>query len=83
MKTIRPYTVTQATIDVIESFPWDVEWHCHELFTRTRHNLFEHNSPARPYDGTIQRIMRSFRHTYNIKCVNREKSIYVKVSVEN
>lgn len=80
MKTAKLYTVTQSVVDALESLPWDVEWHCYDLFNKSRQNLRLHNNPANPYDGTLQRIMRSFRHVYNIKCVNRDKSIYVKES---
>ena len=76
------YTVTQSVIDTLEALPWDVEWHCYEFFSLCRKNLRLHNSPANPYDGTLQRAMRKFRHVYNVICVNSKKSIYVKESNE-
>lgn len=82
MKTAKLYTVTQAVVDAIESLPWDVEWHCYDLFNKARANLIANNNPSKPYDGTLQRIMRRYRHVYHIECVNINKSIYVKKSDE-
>ena len=74
------YTVTQAVIDAIESLPWDKEWHCYDLFNISWNKLRLHGNPSKPYDGTIQRIMRSVRHSYNIVCLDRNKSVYMKKS---
>ena len=76
----KVYTITQAVIDAIESLPWDKEWHCYDLFSLARRNLIAHENPAKPYDGTLQRAMRKYRHVYNIVCVNNNKSIYMKKS---
>ena len=82
MKTAKLYTVTQAVVDAIESLPWDVEWKCYDLFAKARFNLLVNGNQSKPYDGTLQRIMRRYRHVYHIKCVNINKSIYVKKSDE-
>lgn len=74
----KRYTVTQAVLDAIESFPWNVKFHCNEFFSKCRFNLLKNGSVAHPYDGTLQRIMRSYRHVYNIVCIDRAKSIYMK-----
>ena len=82
MKNDKIYTVTQAVIDAIESFPWDTPWHCYDLFNKSWNNLKLHGNPAKPYDGTIQRIMRKFRHVYCIVCIDRDKSVYIKKTPE-
>ena len=74
------YTVTQAVSDALNSMPYDTKWHCYELFSKVRSNLISNNNPSRPYDGTIQRIMRSMRHAYGVVCLDRNKSIYMKKS---
>lgn len=80
MKNNEGYSITKAVIDALNSLPWDVEWHCYDFFSMCRRNLIMHNNPSKPYDGTLQRTMRRYRHVYNIVCVNGNKSIYIKKS---
>lgn len=78
MKT-KGYTIVQAVRDALDFIPWNTSFHCYYLFDLVRNNLRDNNNHSMPYDGTIQRVMRRLRHEYNLKCVNHNKSIYMKI----
>lgn len=81
MNRNEDYSVSQAVLDALDSLKWNETFHCNEFFDMCRENLRRHGSHAKPYDGTLQRLMRKFRHTYNVKCVGHAESLYMKCKV--
>lgn len=80
----KRYTITQGVIDVLESLPLDIKWHGYDFLKLCSIKLMEHNNYSKPYDATLFRIMRTFKDKYNIVCIDKVKSIYIKKSeVEN
>ncbi len=70
------YTITDAVRETLTVFPKECDFHFYEFVAACRRRLKTHGTYLKPYDGSIQRIMRKFRKEFNLVCVDRCKSIY-------
>ena len=76
------YTITDAVRETLTAMPKNCDFHFYDFLNTCRRRLKANNPTKNPYDGTIQRIMRSFRKEFNLVCIDRNKSIYRLVTEE-
>ena len=71
--------VKQATLEELVGIPFNQPFSSQELRRRVIHRLLmDTGRLRRPYHDTVLRYVRGVRSTYNVVCLNRAKSLYMK-----
>ncbi len=71
--------VKQATLDELGGIPFNQPFSSQELRRRVIYRLLMNTGRLRrPYHDTVLRYVRGVRKKYNVVCLNRAKSLYMK-----
>lgn len=71
--------VKQATLEELVGIPFNQPFSSQELRRRVIYRLLKNSGIIRkPYHDTVLRYVRGVRSTYNVVCLNRAKSLYMK-----
>lgn len=72
------YTIRQSVRDALQSIPNNSDFKGYDFLRMCRANLRKNANYSRPYDSTLLRDLRHYRHEFKITVVNAHKSIYHK-----
>ena len=72
------YTIRQSVRDALQSIPANSDFKGYDFLNMCRSNLRKNGNFARPYDSTLLRDLRHYRHEFKITVADSHKSIYHK-----
>ncbi len=72
------YTITEAVYDCLKKQKINEPFKFIDFYRLCLGTLHLNGNPACPFDGSVQRIMRGFRQDFNLVCIDRNKSVYMR-----
>lgn len=74
----KNYTIRQSVRDALTAIPANSDFKGYDFLKACRKFLIINGNFAKPYDSTLLRDLRHFRHEFKITVTNSSKSIYHK-----